>query len=306
MPEPALAFDADAWAFARDFAPQPGAPEPELVPETPAPVFEPRSAPPMTAFAEPEPAPEPEPALARQIESEPEPAPPPRPRLGVGTFADLRDAAVTPTPPPAAAAPLPEAEPVSAPPVDRAAAFAQVSNAVDAVTTPADSAPGDDAAPATATDPRYANVFSEDLLPQKLPKRGGRRSSSRLSTPWSRDKKAVPQVPVASPAAAAAPAPASAPAPAPFVEAPAMPTPPPAPMPAGATDAPAATAAPGALHFPPGGPALAAANGDAVSAAPNDHPPMEGDDRFAFFAAFRAAAERAREEAGIDDRRIGQ
>jgi hypothetical protein len=31
----------------------------------------------------------------------------------------------------------------------------------------------------------------------------------------------------------------------------------------------------------------------------------ESEERFAFFAAFRAAAERAREEAGIDDRRVG-
>jgi hypothetical protein len=30
------------------------------------------------------------------------------------------------------------------------------------------------------------------------------------------------------------------------------------------------------------------------------------EDRFAFFAAFRAAAEQAREEAGIDDRKVGQ
>ena len=36
------------------------------------------------------------------------------------------------------------------------------------------------------------------------------------------------------------------------------------------------------------------------SAAAN---PADGGERFAFFAAFRAAAEQAREEAGIDDRR---
>jgi hypothetical protein len=32
----------------------------------------------------------------------------------------------------------------------------------------------------------------------------------------------------------------------------------------------------------------------------------EGENRFAFFAAFRAAAEQAREEAGIDNRRMGK
>jgi hypothetical protein len=48
------------------------------------------------------------------------------------------------------------------------------------------------------------------------------------------------------------------------------------------------TSAPGQ----PAAPAAPAANGS--------------DERFAFFAAFRAAAERAREEAGIDTRRIGR
>jgi hypothetical protein len=62
------------------------------------------------------------------------------------------------------------------------------------------------------------------------------------------------------------------------------------------------------LHFPPGGPALA--NTSASEAASgSEHTPArpaaDGEERFAFFAAFRAAAERAREEAGIDDRRVG-
>ena len=58
------------------------------------------------------------------------------------------------------------------------------------------------------------------------------------------------------------------------------------------------------MHFPPGGPALAATTGEAVTHAPEaDAPAPAGDDRFAFFAAFRAAAEQAREEAGIDNRR---
>jgi hypothetical protein len=85
----------------------------------------------------------------------------------------------------------------------------------------------------------------------------------------------------------------------------------------------APTGSNGALHFPPGGPAFAATVGattdrpapdavpvseshDATLASANTQANAEGDERFAFFAAFRAAAERAREEAGIDDRRGNQ
>jgi hypothetical protein len=42
---------------------------------------------------------------------------------------------------------------------------------------------------------------------------------------------------------------------------------------------------------------------DAPQPDPAPAPSARGGERFAFFAAFRAAAEQAREEAGIDDRR---
>jgi hypothetical protein len=44
-----------------------------------------------------------------------------------------------------------------------------------------------------------------------------------------------------------------------------------------------------------------ASNGEAAA---SDTAPEGSEERFAFFAAFRAAAERAREEAGIDTRRV--
>jgi len=143
--------------------------------------------------------------------------------------------------------------------------------------------------------------LSEDLLPQRLPKRG--RRSSRLSAPWSREKPAKPAI---------APRPVSAP--------PEMP----APAPAARADADAhgrvvespatQSATGGALHFPPGGPPPPVPPGEAHPVdeqppAPRPEPPAantDGDNRFAFFAAFRAAAEQAREEAGIDNRRTGK
>jgi hypothetical protein len=78
---------------------------------------------------------------------------------------------------------------------------------------------------------------------------------------------------------------------------------------------PATEPAPGgAEHFPPGGPArpvhpAGAHPVDEQPPASHPEPPApstEGDNRFAFFAAFRAAAEQAREEAGIDNRRTGK
>jgi hypothetical protein len=172
---------------------------------------------------------------------------------------------------------------------DRAAAFAEVAQAVDTVAGIAPSAP--------------QATLSEDLLPQRLPKRG--RRASRLGVPWSREKPAKPAV---------------APPPAPAVRDEA-----PAPMPSAPVNAdahgrvveppPAHTAAPaGALHFPPGGPAFQApAAGDpvvdengAVAERKSAAASTDGENRFAFFAAFRAAAEQAREEAGIDNRRMGK
>jgi hypothetical protein len=240
---------------------------------------------------EPEPAPRVAPAVELGPESErevdgapeptltvtPEPPTPTRPRLGIGTFADLRATPTrgAPRAEPAPVADVPPAPEPSEPPVtpapDRAAAFADVANAVDAVTAPVSNVP--------------SAVFSEDLLPQKLPKRG--RRSSRLGAPWARDKKASSVA--APPAAVSAPAPASPPMP---------------PSPAPTRDE--VPSAHGSLHFPPGGPALASAG--ASDPEPEQSPARsaaEGDNRFAFFAAFRAAAERAREEAGIDDRRVG-
>jgi hypothetical protein len=152
--------------------------------------------------------------------------------------------------------PRPHPEFDAPPAPDHRASFAEVAQAVDVVTT-------------RAPEPA-APVFSEDLLPQRLPKRG--RRSSKLQTPWSREK---PSKQAPSPAAALAPP----------------------PQPAAESDAPAPDA--GSENESP---AAVGTNGD----GPLDSPPSsDGGERFAFFAAFRAAAERAREEAGIDDRRVG-
>ncbi len=239
------------------------------------------------AAAEPEVvAPDPQPEAA-----------PARPRLGLGTFADLRgatqptpaqtpaaDAAPTPGEPqpaapstpvaPAAAAAAATAAPVQNPdrPVaiapDRRASFAEVAQAVD------DAATGRAAEPAAAGSP-----FSEDLIPQRLPKRG--RRSSKLETPWVRQRPVVSAPPVAAPAAAA-PAPVAA----------------------------ASVAAPAALPSRSAGETqIASAPDPAGNGASGTEPESgaapgaDGGERFAFFAAFRAAAEQAREEAGIDDRR---
>ena len=265
------------------------APEPELVPPlavAPAPVREP------LAFApEPEPEPEPEPVPEAEPATEP-----PRPRIGIGTFADLR---ATPAAAPRVA-PEPEPDPgavpappaavspdAPAPPPDKAAAFAEVAGAVDAVT----GAPPAPSAPAVP-----ASVFSEELLPSKLPKRG--RRGSKAGTPWAREKPATPAVPP--PAFPTTPVHGAPPAAAAHV------APPQSAHPAPGTHEPT----PGALHFKPGGPAMgshgeAAPPADANGAHSEPQPAPTGD-RFAFFAAFRAAAEQAREEAGIDDRRVGQ
>jgi hypothetical protein len=179
---------------------------------------------------------------------------------------------------------MPDRAPTATP--DRAAAFAEVSQAVDTVAGPSPNTP--------------PPSLSEDLLPQRLPKRG--RRSSRLGAPWSREKPARPPV---------------APRPAPAV-AHDVPAPPPAPVNADAhgriVGPPATQTAPstGALHFPPGGPAFPAPPArepvaDENGAASEPKPAStDGENRFAFFAAFRAAAEQAREEAGIDNRRMGQ
>jgi len=309
-PQPWVAPAAPA-AWAPVVAPEPG-PDPEPQPAPPA--WGLAASPEPQPEPEPEPpAPEPEPAPEPVVEAAPPaPEPPARPRLGVGTFADLRAV------PPSASrahAPEPEAAPIPEPvaevaqpeplgssaaqiaPPNRAATFAEVSQAVDAMT----------GAPAPETDALTlaSAALSEDLLPQRLPKRG--RRASRMSSPWARDKKATPTLSAPPhPAAPTAPvSPAGAPMPAP------METP---SAPAGSN---------GALHFPPGGPAFAATVGattdrpapnaapvseshDATLASANTQANAEGDERFAFFAAFRAAAERAREEAGIDDRRGNQ
>ncbi len=212
---------------------------------------------------EPVPAPEP-------------PAPAARPRLGLGTFADLRGAtgptapAPTPAAPeapavvpaPAAAAPEQVQADLDRPSTvapDRRASFADVAQAVEVATA------------RPVTEP--ASPFSEDLLPQRLPKRG--RRNSKLETPW------VRQRPAASPPAA----PAAGPTPTRDGASP-------GPLPSRAAEPPVTTMA------------AAPTNGTSVT-EPSNAPasPAGGGERFAFFAAFRAAAEQAREEAGIDDGR---
>jgi signal transduction histidine kinase len=242
-----------------DFLP---APEPETVP---APEVAAEVVPDQVAEAEPDAAP----ALAPRA----------RPPLGLGTFADLRGAA-TPTAEEAASAwladklapetaspaetsrptPDPDRPAVVAP--DRRASFAEVAQAVDIATS------------RSAAEP--ASPFSEDFLPQRLPKRG--RRGARLETPWARER-AVETAPFA-------PVPTSATEPA--VAA----TPPPLPTRGGQSGSQVATVA------------APAANGASVPEPdPTAAASAGSGERFAFFAAFRAAAEQAREEAGIDDRR---
>jgi hypothetical protein len=212
----------------------------------------------------------------------PEPAPAARPRIGIGSFADLRGAApapastapVAPTVPTvndAAPTPTPDPDRPTTVAPDRRASFAEVAQAVDV-------AAGRPAEPGTGS------PFSEDLIPQRLPKRG--RRNSRLETPWARERPAPAPLPVTAPPAASATQ----------VVAPA------APLPSrnGGTEQPNGSAAAPASND------AVAETGSAASPAPNkgagDGSAGSGE-RFAFFAAFRAAAEQAREEAGIDDRR---
>jgi signal transduction histidine kinase len=273
----------------------PGAPS---SPPVAKPVAQPVAEPVAEAVSGPADPPPAEPVAA------PAPPAPARPRIGIGTFADLRGTAAAPAPPVAgtraapaseaapgpAHADAPAAEAAAAPGPDRAAAFAEVAHAVDAATA----APAGDVESRAAAGSPPPTAFAEDFLPQKLPKRG--RRASRLTTPWARQKPAG--------SAASPPVTAAGSASRPVEPAAVAPVPPAAPS---RGEAPP----PGALHFPPGGPALAATNVDPrgpagpETAAGAPAPAPEGDDRFAFFAAFRAAAERAREEAGIDDRRVG-
>ncbi len=251
--------------------------------------------------SEPAPEPEPEPMPAPEpVEAAP-PAPAARPRLGLGSFADLRGAvrpAATPAAAPAEADPAPApvaAAAVPAPVVadpdrpavlapDRRASFAEVAEAVDSAT-------------ARVTEP--ASPFSEDLIPQRLPKRG--RRASKLETPWVRQRPAESMTAV--PAAPAGPVPRATPPDAAMPATNGNGAAGPAPLPSrNGSEAPGAQAhgadtqiapAPSThvngASVPEPGPAAAASAG--------------GGERFAFFAAFRAAAEQAREEAGIEDGR---
>jgi hypothetical protein len=233
-----------------------------------------------------------------EVVDAPEPAPEPvRPRLGLGTFADLRSTPVhTPVvkAPKAESGPVPDHPELDAVPSQQES-YAAVADAVGAATG------------RSAVDPSDVPDFTQDLLPQKLPKRG--RRASRLQTPWAREKpathsdSATPSAP-ATPTAPTAPTAAAVPPPTTFDPAAAHVAPPAPP-----------SGAPGALRFGPGSGADDASNDGApqsngatasADAPGQPHAPESGDDRFAFFAAFRAAAERAREEAGIDDRRVGR
>jgi signal transduction histidine kinase len=200
----------------------------------------------------------------------PVPEEPARPRLGLGSFADLRGATAPPVPE-AAPAPSAEAAASAAPPAaepelppllpsDKRASFAEVAQAVDDAARPAEA------------EPVPGSVFAEDFLPQRLPKRG--RRSSRLETPWVRER-------------------------------PAESTPPPASL---ANPLPAQPGAPQVSANGVGGAGAQSTpapseNGNAPAPNGAATPSADGGDRYAFFAAFRAAAEQAREEAGIDDRR---
>jgi hypothetical protein len=222
-----------------------------------------------------------EPEVAREpvpeatVEPPSPPAPPlpeprrARPPVGLGSFADLRGATTPRAPAPQVApepTPVAEAAPVQDPdrPLevapDRRATFAEVAQAVDVATSRSVQEP--------------ASPFSEDFLPQRLPKRG--RRGSRLETPWVRQRSDETTAPTAVPAATA---PVAAP---------------PAPLPARGEAAASQIATVPALAT--NGVSVPESEAAASSAG-------GGGERFAFFAAFRAAAEQAREEAGIDDRR---
>jgi signal transduction histidine kinase len=258
------------------------------------------------------------------------PPTPERPRVGIGTFADLRAVATPPRPttPPASPAPPANAPLASAgarpaapdaprvPPTSPTATTASSAFAALHEATPPHEYDAEADGLGAADAMRLAAVFSEDFLPQKLPKRG--RRSGRLGAPWSREKPAK---------SATAPAPPGPERAVERVETPNPLAPAVSSAHARVVDPTAGSArhSDGGLRFGPGGPALDAsersataasfASGmtDAIDAIDATRPPAapsapasEGDQRFAFFAAFRAAAERAREEAGIDDRRMGK
>jgi signal transduction histidine kinase len=264
---------------------------PSLAP-SPAPAPEPAPVAQAPAPPEPEPAPAPEPASA-PVEAAPA-APAARPRLGLGSFADLRGA-VQPTAAPVVALEPPgvEPDPSAAPPAaaasapvvadpdrpavlapDRRASFAEVAQAVDTATG--------------ARPPEPASPFSEDLIPQRLPRRG--RRNSKLETPWVRHRAAEAMTAVPAPPVAHVAAPAAAPSNGNGAG--------PAPLPSrNGTDAL------GTEHQIAPGPNAEAFGSSVSEPEPAAATSAGGGERFAFFAAFRAAAEQAREEAGIDDRR---
>jgi signal transduction histidine kinase len=213
-----------------------------------------------------------------RIEHQPEPAPPApeapaRPRLGLGSFADLRGATAPASEDvPAPAAGAFDAPPSAAPPAPDLDAPALLPS--DRRASFAEVAQAvDDAARPADPEPASGSPFAEDFLPQRLPKRG--RRASRLETPWVRERPAVSTPPPAS-----------------------LASPPPAPLPAAQTPSTNGAEAAGAQSTP-------APSGNGTAPAPNGAatPSAADGDRYAFFAAFRAAAEQAREEAGIDDRR---
>jgi signal transduction histidine kinase len=254
----------------------------ESLTHEPWPVAQVEATPEPQPLAGAEPAPD---EFAAPVAEDVEPAAPPkRPGIGLGTFADLRSTPTTPrvrTEPALESLDADSVAPVAspdgpAPVADRAGTYAEVSDAVDALQDPL-------ATPTVSAPPGFTD--SEDFLPSRLPKRGRKGGKG----PWTREKPATPAVP---------------PAPTSFSS-------PPAPNPYIATDgarivepshAPAASDEDG-MHFqaPPPSP-----DGGSTQ-DPNATPPAPAEGgRIEFFAAFRDAAERAREEAGIDDRRVGR
>jgi hypothetical protein len=209
------------------------------------------------------------------------PVPPKRPGIGLGTFADLRSTPTTPRVRPEPTQDPGDADAIEsldapAPVADRVGTYAEVSDAVDALHDP-------QAPPAVTAPPGFTD--SEDFLPSRLPKRGRKGGKG----PWTREKPATPVVQTA----------------------PTSFTSPPAPNPYIATDgarvvepshAPVASNQDG-MHFQAPPPSPDGGSTQDLNATPAA--PAEGG-RIEFFAAFRDAAERAREEAGIDDRRVGR
>ena len=275
---------------------------------------------------------EPESVIVAEVVEEPVPETnSARARLAFGAFSDLHNVRPSRTPtaapapePPAVAAVATPAEPTTShpefavPTAERQAAFAEVAEAVGAIAQ----------APAAPAVEPPATTWSEDFIPQHLPKRG--RRSSRLQTPWVRGRSNAASPEAGPDAEASVNVPASS---APFAAAGSAPLgPPSAPAPlvneagavSGVSPAPP-SGEPGAMRFGPELPTRQpgratgetepstfahGTNGDgsdpgqpAAAAAPAAN---GSDERFAFFAAFRAAAERAREEAGIDTRRNGR